>query len=126
MTLHERIITLCESRGVKGGKMCTDIGISKSTLTDLKMGRKNGLSAKNAQKIASYLGVTVGYLLGETENEIPAEQIVEQNKNSKEDLLNVILRLHNDAEFLGIVEFLNKLDEKQFAVFKQFIDVFVK
>ena len=33
-------------------------------LTDLKMGRQSGLSAKNADKIASYFGVSVGYLLG--------------------------------------------------------------
>lgn len=64
-TLYENIIALCQSRGIKGGKMCTDLGISKSTMTELKMGRKKGLSATNAQKIASYFGVTVGCLLGE-------------------------------------------------------------
>ena len=66
-TLYENIIALCESRGIKGGRMCTELGISKSIITDLKMGRKTGLSAKNAQKIASYFGVSVGYLLGEEE-----------------------------------------------------------
>jgi transcriptional regulator with XRE-family HTH domain len=64
-TLYENIIALCENRGIKGGKMCTDIGMSKGILTDLKMGRQTGISAANAQKIASYFGVTVGYLLGE-------------------------------------------------------------
>ena len=68
-TLYERIIDLCEKKGVKGGKMCVDLGMSKGTLTDLKMGRQTGLSAAKAQKIASYLGVSVGYLLGEEENE---------------------------------------------------------
>ena len=66
-TLYERIIDLCEKKGVKGGKMCTDLAMSKSTLTDLKMGRQTGLSATKAQKIATYLGVSVGYLLGEEE-----------------------------------------------------------
>lgn len=45
--------------------MCTDIGMSKGILTDLKMGRQSGISAANAQKIASYFGVSVGYILGE-------------------------------------------------------------
>lgn len=68
-TLYENIIALCSERGIKGGKMCTDIGMSKGILTDLKMGRQTGISAANAQKIASYFGVSVGYLLGqETEN----------------------------------------------------------
>lgn len=67
-TLYENIIALCTERGIKGGKMCTDIGMSKGILTDLKMGRQSGISTANAQRIASYFGVTVGYLLGEEEN----------------------------------------------------------
>lgn len=47
--------------------MCTDLHMSKGTLTDLKMGRQTGLSAAKAQKIASYFDVSVGYLLGEEE-----------------------------------------------------------
>ena len=66
-TLYDNIVALCESRGIKGGKMCTDTGISKGLLTDLKMGRRSGVSAVTAQKIANYFGVSVGYLLGEEE-----------------------------------------------------------
>ena len=66
-TLYENIIALCEKKGIKGGKMCTDIGMSKGILTDLKMGRQTSISTANAQKIASYFDVTVGYLLGEEE-----------------------------------------------------------
>ena len=65
--LYKNIISLCEEKGIKGGKMCTDTGISKGLLTDLKMGRRTGVSAKTAQKIASYFNVSVGYLLGEEE-----------------------------------------------------------
>jgi len=72
-TLYKNIIALCETRGIKGGKMCTDIGISKGLLTDLKMGRRTGVSATTAQKIASYFGVSVGYLLGEEEKEQSTE-----------------------------------------------------
>ena len=72
--LYDTIISLCESRGIKGGKMCTDLGISKGLLTDLKMGRRTGISAVTAQKIAAYFGVSVGYLLGEdAKKEQPAE-----------------------------------------------------
>lgn len=67
--LYETINTLCESKGIKGAKMCNDTGISKGLLTDLKMGRRSGVSAVTAQKIASYFGVSVGYLLGEEEKE---------------------------------------------------------
>lgn len=67
--LYKNIAALCEEKGIKGAKMCNDVGMSKGILTDLKMGRRSGVSAVTAQKIASYFGVSVGYLLGEEEKE---------------------------------------------------------
>lgn len=72
-TLYENIMKLCNERGIKGGKMCTDIGISKGLLTDLKMGRRTGISAVTAQKIAEYFGVSVAFLLGKEIEKAPAE-----------------------------------------------------
>ena len=69
VTLYERLSSLCEERGIKGGRMCTELGFSKSLMTDLKSGRKKSVNAESAQKIASYFGVSVGYLLGEEEKE---------------------------------------------------------
>ena len=70
-TLYNKIISLCKERGIKGGKMCTDIGMSKGILTDLKMGRQTSVSTSTAQKIATYFGVSVGYLLGTETKKAP-------------------------------------------------------
>ena len=78
--LYKNIVALCEEKGIKGGKMCTDTGISKGLLTDLKMGRRTGVSATTAQKIAAYFGVSVGYLLGEEEKK---EQPIEDGLSVK-------------------------------------------
>ena len=86
-TLYENIITLCNERGIKGGRLCTDIGMSKGILTDLKMGRQSGISATNAQKIASYFGVSVGYLLGEEENKKTATNNGNGLSEAKQKLL---------------------------------------
>ena len=101
--LYKNIISLCEERGIKGGKMCTDIGMSKGILTDLKMGRQTGISATNAQKIANYFGVSVGYLLGEEEKEKPTVQddgltenqrkLMEFVKSVPDDKADMILRV---------------------------------
>lgn len=69
-TLYERINELCKAKGISGSRMCLDLGLSKSTLSDIKSGRKKGISTATAQKMASYLGVSVGYLLGEEETKI--------------------------------------------------------
>ena len=103
-TLYENIVALCDSRGIKGGKMCTDLGISKGLLTDLKMGRRSGVSAVTAQKIAAYFGVSVGYLLGEEDKkEKPTAEsdgltenqriLMEFAKNVPDDKAEMILRV---------------------------------
>lgn len=102
-TLYDNIIALCNERGIKGGKMCTDIGMSKGILTDLKMGRQTGISAANAQKIAAYFNVSVGYLLGEEDKkEQPTEidglsegkkMLIDFARGLPEDKVQLALRL---------------------------------
>lgn len=102
-TLHERLTKLCEKRGIKGAQMCRDLGISKSLMTDLKSGRKKGVNAETAQKLASYFNVTVGYLLGEEEKEKPTVQddgltenqrkLMEFAKSVPDDKADMILRV---------------------------------
>lgn len=62
-TLYESILSLCKERGIKGGKMCVDLGLSKSLMTDLKSGRKKSITAETAQKIADYFSVSVDRVL---------------------------------------------------------------
>lgn len=63
-TLYERINALCKAKGVSGSRMCLDLGLSKSTMSDLKSGRIKGISVPTAQKIAGYFGITVDELHG--------------------------------------------------------------
>ena len=62
--LYESILKLCERDGIRPGRLCNELGISRGLMTDLKMGRKKSVSAETAQKIASFFGVSVGVLLG--------------------------------------------------------------
>lgn len=73
-TLYMTISRLCEQRGISGYRLCRDIGIQPSILTDLKSGRKKGLAAETAQKIADYFGVTVGYLLGNEKEPVQTDE----------------------------------------------------
>lgn len=63
--LYETIQTLCDRKGIRPGRLCDELGLSRGLITDLKMGRKKSLSAETAQKIASYFGVSVAQLLGQ-------------------------------------------------------------
>lgn len=63
--LYQRINELCQQNGIRPGRLCDELGLSRGLMTDLKMGRKKSVNAQTAQKIASRLGVSVGHLLGE-------------------------------------------------------------
>ena len=63
--LYETIEDLCKKRNIRPGTLCSQLGISRSLMTDLKMGRKKSISAETARKIAGFFGVSVEYLLGE-------------------------------------------------------------
>ncbi len=75
-SLYENICQLCQQRGIRPGRLCDELGISRGLMTDLKMGRKKSVSAQTAQKIAAYFGVSVGALLGQ--GDCPAEDILDQ------------------------------------------------
>lgn len=62
-TLYENIKSLCDERGIKGGKMCVDLGLSKSLMTGLKTGRKKSIQIETAAKIANYFSVPVDSIL---------------------------------------------------------------
>ena len=108
-TLYERIQSLCKDKGVSGSRMCLDLGLSKSTLSDIKSGRKKGVSTATAQKIAGYFDVTVGYLLGEEENEKPTVQeddelsvdmkeLIDRIKMLPEEKIQLLLQLAKTIE----------------------------
>ena len=99
---------LCQQQGIKGAKMCSDTEISKGLLTDLKMGRRSGVSAATAQKIASYFGVSVGYLLGEEDTKKSPGKMEELTEGEK-----IWLKLYNElsAETKEVlVEVANKFE----------------
>ena len=68
--LYDRIHALCLEKGIRPGRLCDELGLSRGLMTDLKMGRKKTLNAETAQKIAGFLGVSVGHLLGQEQSDV--------------------------------------------------------
>lgn len=93
--LYTRIETLCNEKGIRPGRLCDALGLSRSLMTDLKMGRKKTVNAQTAQKIADFLSVSVAYLLGQSQ------------ERSKQDVLDQV-----DVAFYGEFKELND-EEKE-------------
>jgi transcriptional regulator with XRE-family HTH domain len=77
--------------------MCLDLGMSKSILSDIKNGRKKGISTVTAQKMAAYLDVSVDLLLGE-DDEIKKEQPTEYDglSEKRKALIDFALSVPDD------------------------------
>lgn len=117
-TLYERITELCKEKNVSRSRMCLELGLSKSTMSNMKSGRQAGISTETAQKIASYFNVSVGYLLGE-------EELTQEIEKKNDTLTDIILTLRMDSELLDIVEHITKLDADKRNVLKSFLGTFL-
>ncbi len=73
--LYDTILSLCNDKGIRPGRLCDELGLSRGLMTDLKMERKKTVNAQTAQKIAAYFAVSEGYLLGEEENRGVLEEV---------------------------------------------------
>ena len=97
--LYEKIQSLCTQRGIRPGRLCDEVGLSRGLMTDLKMGRKKTVNAETAQKIAGYFGVSVATLLGQ--------------EDSANDILDQV-----DVAFYGDFK---ELDEEQKAAVRDMV-----
>lgn len=112
--LYKRIIDLCNEKGIKGAKLCTDTKISKGLLTDLKMGRRKGVSAETAQKIASYFDVSVGYLLGASDEKEKSPVVSNEASDIDIKILDALKQLSEEqkAQALDFALFLANNSKK--------------
>ena len=99
--LYESIETLCAQKGIRPGRLCNDLGLSRGLITDLKMGRKKTVNAETAQKIAAYFGISVGQLLKQQDNGDILDQVDvafygdfkelnEEEKNAVRDMVRLM------------------------------------
>lgn len=65
MTLHERIVELCQKKGVSQSEMERAVGIAKGSVTKWKTQVPR---SSTIEKVADYFGVSVNYIMkGENE-----------------------------------------------------------
>lgn len=69
MNLNERIVNLCEKRGISQSKLEKDLKIAKGSVTKWKTQEPRH---STLEKIADYFGVSVDYLMTGKKKEIPS------------------------------------------------------
>lgn len=61
--VYEKIVDLCDEKGITPSGMCREINVAKSLLTELKSGRSKSLSTSSAIKISDYFKIPSDFLL---------------------------------------------------------------
>lgn len=112
--LYNKIFELCEVRGISTYRLCKDIGIRGSVLSDLKTGRKQGLSAKTLTAISGYFHVTTDFLLGTEALTGEKKELAESGEfisPEKQQLMSLIDTLSDEQcrRLAGIIEEAKKL-----------------
>ena len=62
--LYKKIEDLCNKKGINITQMCSQAGVSRGSLTDLKSGRSKTLTNSALVKIARFFNVSTDYLNG--------------------------------------------------------------
>ena len=111
--LYERLSSLCEEKGISGYRMAKDNQIAASLMTELKMGRKKGISAAVAAKLATYFGVSVDYLLGNDDQKEKAPAPITESER------NIVKIAGRDGSFVE-----RRLTDDQVEALRSIIDQF--
>lgn len=107
--LYSRIEALCTQKGIRPGRLCNDLGLSRALVTDLKMGRKKSVNAETAQKIAAYFGISVAQLLGQADSTDVLDQVdvafygdFKELTEDEKDTVRDMVRLMRERRMKGV------------------------
>jgi transcriptional regulator with XRE-family HTH domain len=89
--MYNRIEQLCKKNGTDITKMCRELNIPRSSLSELKSGRAKSISADKVAKIANLFGVSALYITDGIEEEKPLV-------NNDEELTEYLEVLKNRPE----------------------------
>ncbi len=110
MNMYEKILQLCNEKGIKPAGLCKAAGIPKSTLSELKQGRTKTLSTQTLSKIAQYFNVSLGYF---DENFDPVEDAKDELFEKRKLLFDMSKRATEDQLDTFLVMFQALIDKEE-------------
>lgn len=117
--MYEVFENLLELKGVTVAEVSRATGISQSTLSNWKK-RRNKISAANAEKLADYFGVSVGFMFGVQEDEHGSEYY--ENVASALEAQ----RMFDDKEIHALFHVKKNINPERFKAFYDMIIAYYK
>lgn len=112
-----------KAKGLTQDDLGNMLGLKKSAIAKYEHGRVVNLKQETIKKLCDILDLSPDDLILDQDDTIKKED--EEKTTPQGDVLDVILRLHQDSEFFDLVKKLSTLDNKQFIAVRQMIDAFV-
>lgn len=83
---YDQFLALCEAKGVKPGRACIEMGLSRSLAAKWKSTKTEKPSADALAKMSVYFGKSIESILGveEPEKDDELDELLEQLKNRPE------------------------------------------
>lgn len=103
MLFAERLKKLRDERGYTQGDLAKHLGVSQPTIVEYETGKKMPRPDKLI-KLAQLLGTSVDYLLGETDEKEPMDEIKKEIESSTPDLLEILKRTRPHVNGIPIGE----------------------
>ena len=102
--LYNRLLKLCNAKGVTPSRMATDCGMSRSTMGRLRTGERKSITISSAKNLADYFGVSVDYVLGNTDTPNPVSNGTAYQASTK------VIISDAENEHLGLWRLLSQKD----------------
>ena len=112
--MYEIFEKLLERDGVSVAEVCKATGVRPSTISNWKK-RNTKLSAENAAKLAKFFNVSVGFLMGEQEDNVSKEYFT--------DLASAIMaqEMFDDAQLRALHHVKRNIDYERFKAYYDMI-----
>ena len=87
--MYERIEKLCKQNGSDVTKMCRELQIPRSSLSELKSGRAKSIAADKVAKIAEHFNVTALYITDGVEPDEKNKPLVQKDEELDENTIKI-------------------------------------
>lgn len=119
--MKNRLQQALSLREKKPVDLAKDLNIPKSAVSQYLSGKSKNMPSKRLYAIAKYLDVSEAWLMG---FDVPMARTDVQKNN--DIIVDIVMRLRTDSDFLSLVETLNGLDEVKLLGVKQMLAAFVE
>lgn len=112
-----------KAKGLTQDDLGNMLGLKKSAIAKYECGRVVNLKQETIKKLCDILDLSPDDLILDHDDTLKKED--EEKNTPQGDVLDVILRLHQDSDFFNLVKKLSTLDNKQFIAVQKMIEAFI-